>query len=86
MALHGIMDSRSFALVTSLALSLSLCFLVEREMSGGPDGWTAWFEATKCVAVLICFMSGLGCFCSLVCLGAKKIKGLRVLDLGLGWA
>jgi hypothetical protein len=57
---------------------------VEREIGGGLDGWTAWFEAAKCVAVLICFMSGLGCFCSLVCLGAEKIKGVEGLGLGLG--
>lgn len=29
-------------------------------------------------------MNGLGCFCSLVCLGAKKIKGFEGLGLGLG--
>jgi len=83
-ALHGIMDSCSFALATSLAPSLSPCFSVEREMGGRPDGWTAWFEAAKCVAVLICLMSGLGCFCSLVCLGAEKIKRVEGLGLGLG--
>lgn len=75
-------DYGSFALATSLALSL--CFSVEREMGGGPHGWTAWFEAAKCVAVLICFMNGLGCFCSLVCLEAEKIKGVESLGLGLG--
>ena len=39
-ALHGIMDSCSFALATSLALSLyfSVCFPVEREM-GGKARW-----------------------------------------------
>ena len=37
------------------------------------------------VAVLICFMSGLGCFCSLVRLGAEKIKGVESLELGLGF-
>lgn len=80
-ALHGIMDSARLHWPLPWR-PLSPCFSVEREMDGGPDGWTAWFEAAKCVAVLICLMSGLGCFCSLVCLGAEKIKGLRVLDLG----
>ena len=52
--------------------------------AGEPDGWTAWFEAAKCVAILICFMSGLGYSCSLICLGVEKIKGVESLRLGLG--
>lgn len=50
-ALHGIMDSCSFALATSLALSLflSLCASWWRgRWAGRPDGWTAWFEAAQC--------------------------------------
>ena len=59
-------------------------------LDGEGDGWEGPMVELpglkpQSVAVLICFTSGLDCFCSLVCSGEEKIKGVEGLELGLGF-